>query len=182
LAATINTRELNGVAPGVASTIASPTGKLIFQMSDSHAEDASNPILRPVSGSYYSYWKSIYLNAVTTPPTEINNIKFYSSGTMSWTGVTLYVGDETPDVANYVQAVGTLGKTGTEIVTGYSGITAKTTMNTYTSGSPKSVTGSIATPNIGAISKLIVLQLTITGAVDPGDAGSATLTWRYDES
>lgn len=181
MAATLSTIELNGAPPGATSEILDG-GNLTYQMSDSHTEDADNPILRPLSGSYYSYWKSVYLNAKTTPPTQINNVKIYGPGSYGWTGVTLYIGDETPAIGSYEQAIGTLGKTGDEIVASHGGITTKTTMNTYTSGSPKSVSGSISNPNTGAITPLLITQLQITTDAISGGAGTAVMTWRYDEA
>lgn len=180
MAAEVATWEVNGAHPGVEEQF---TGGVIrFQMVDAKAEDVTKIILRPISGVYYSYWKSIYFGCVTSPPTQINNVKFYSTGTISWTGVEIHIGDETPTLANYVQATGTLGKTGNEIVASHSGISAKTTMNTFTEGSPKSIPGSISNPDTGRISDLGILQITISTSVESGSSGSATLTWRYDES
>lgn len=181
MAAEVNTVTLNGVSPGTPTTI-SDGASLRFQMIDAFAYDDSKAILRPLAGSYYTYWKSIYLNCTISPPTAINNVKLYSTGSIPWTGVSLWVGDETPTVGNYVQATGTEGKTGLEMVASHPGISARTAMATYTSGSPISVPGSISNPNVGAISYLVILQMQIDTNVVSGSSGGATLTWRYDES
>ena len=181
MAANVNTIELNGVAPGSPSTIADG-GSLYFFMADAHAYDSSKAILRPGAGTYYTYWKSIYLNCLTSPPTAINNVQIYSTGSIAWTGVSLWTGEETPAVASYVQATGTEGKTGLEMVASHPGITVRKAITLYTSGSPKSVTGSISNPDTGAISNLVILQMHIETDVESGSSGAATLTWRYDES
>jgi len=176
MAATVNVRELNGVAPGTPITIT----MLYFQTSDQSAQDATNILMKPLAGSYYSFWKTIFLNCESSPVTAINNVKFYSPGSISWTDIILYVGNETP--STYEQALGTIGLTGTEMVAGHSGITAKTAITTYTSGSPKSVSGSIVNPNTGRISGNVILQATIGTAAVAGALSSVTLTWRYDET
>lgn len=182
MAAVLDTQEINGTAPGALTALPSPSGRLTFQMIDAAAEDESNLPMRPPSGLYYAYWKSVYLNAISSPPTEINNVKFFSDGIIPWTGVTLYVGNQTPLVANYVQAIGTEGQTGVEMITGHGGISAKTIMNTYSSSeTAKSIDGSISTPNVGAITKLLVLQCNFSINVVPGDTGTTELTWVYDE-
>lgn len=180
MAATLNTIELTGVTPD--ATQIADGGNLNFQMVDASASDATKQFLRPLAGTYYSYWKSVYLNALTTPPTQINNVKLYSDGAIAWVGVELFVGDEMPTVGNYEQATGTEGSSGDELVANHGGISAKTTMNTYTSGSPKSITGSISNPSVGAITRLMLLQMNITTVANTGDAGSAPLTFTYDET
>lgn len=183
MAAVLDTQEINGAAPGALTAIPSPDGDLYFQMVDAAAEDETNFPMRPPSGLYYAYWKSIYLNAVSSPPTEINNVKFYCDGIIAWDGVTMYVGNQTPLVANYVRATGTEGQTGIEMVTGHGGISAKTIMNTYSSSeTAKSVDGSISTPNVGAITKLLILQCNFSTDVVPGGTGTTVLTWVYDET
>lgn len=181
MAAIVNTKVLHGSAPGTPSTVADE-GSLQFQMKDAFTYDASLAILRPVSGSYDTYWKSIYLNCSTSPPTGINNVQIYCSGTISWTGVILWIGHETPTIGNYVQATGTEGKTGLEMVASHPGISVRHAMNTWTTGSSKDVPGSISNPDVGAISNLVILQMQIGTDVVPGSEGSATLTWRFDET
>ncbi len=176
MAATVNTRQLNGTTPGSPSTIAA----IYMQTSEQAAQDTTNILMRPLAGNYYSFWMTVYLNAESSPVTTINNVKIYSSGASPWTGVTLYVGDET--TSTYVQATGTVGQTGSEMVANHGQITARTDMNTYTSGSPKSVSGSISNPNTGRISDYVVLQCEVGTGATPGPLTGQTLTWRYDET
>ncbi len=177
MAAIVNTQELNGAPAGTPTTVTT----IYLQTVDQAAQDANNPMIRPLSGVNYSFWKTIYLNAATTPTTQINNVKIYSDGAIGWTGVTLYVGNETP-VPGYEQATGTVGTTGTEMVAGHGGITGRTSMATFTSPSPKTVTGSITNPSTGRISNLVILQTELATTAAPGVLATETLTWRYDET
>lgn len=176
MAATVNTRQLNGSTPGTPTTVAA----IYMQTSEQAAQDATNILMRPLAGNYYSFWMTVYLNAESSPVTTINNIKIYSDGSIPWTGVTLYVGDET--TSTYVQATGTVGQTGNEMTASHAQISGRTNMNTYTSGSPKSVSGSISNPNTGRISDYVVFQCEISTGATPGALSGETLTWRYDET
>lgn len=175
MAATVSVKELNGPAPGTATTVTT----LYFQTTDSASQDLTKPLIKPESGSNYSYWKTIYLNADTPPDNQIDNVKFYSDGSIDWPGCTLWVGDETPDT--YVQATGTEGETGDEMVANHPGITGKTDMSNYTQSSPKSIPGSITNPNTGRITDYIILQVEVTSAASTGDLPTEVLTFQYDE-
>jgi hypothetical protein len=178
MAATVSTRELNGAGP-TPTTVTT----IYHQTVDQSAQDNTNILMRPLAGSNYSYWKTIYLNCVTTPVTQINNVKFWSDGAIGWTDITYNIGDETPVIGSYDQATGTAGSTGDEVVANHAAITGVTDIETYAAeGSAKTITGSIANPNVGQISSLVILQLTIGTSAVAGTLSSETLTWGYDET
>lgn len=179
MAATINTRELNGVSPGTPTTVTA----VYLQTIDKVTSDATNILMRPLAGNYYSFWKTLYLNAETSPVTEINNVRIYGPGSF-WPAddVALYVGDETPVIGNYAQSTGTEGQSGNELVANHPAITTKTDFANYTSVSPKSVSGSISNPDTGQISDLVLFQAILGTSAEPGTLSSKTITWIYDEA
>lgn len=169
----------------------SPTGTDITSLNtranaaDAHStNDTSNPVQIPAGASIsYSYWVTTQLYAVTSPSGTINNIKWYSDGTNNFgTGITC-VGN----TANaYVQATGTPGQTGAQLTTGaHSGLAGTPTnvfASGYTSGSPKSVTGSISSPTTGAFGDFFVYQIVVDSTATAGTSATETFTWKYDET
>ena len=70
------------------------------------------------------------------------------------------------------------------MVTGHTGVTAKTDIFTYTSGAPKSLTISEGSAQIDAINEetdYVLLQMTVTDTASPGTLSAETLTFQYDE-
>lgn len=179
MAATVSTRELSGAGP-TPTTITT----LFFQTIDQVASDSTNILMRPLAGNNYSFWKTMYLNAESTPVTQINNVKVWSDGTIGWTGITYNIANETPVIGSYVQASGTIGLTGDALINAnHPAITGVTNIETYaTEGSAKTVPGSISNPDVGQISNLIIVQLIIGTSAIPGDLSSEVLTWGYDET
>lgn len=175
MAATVVTYVYNG-AGGVGALATN----VRFKLADNNTQDANNPCVVPSAGTNRSFWKVIALYCTVAPDTAINNVKLYSDGALAWAGCIIYVGNETP--ASYSQATG--GATsGDEMVANYGGgvITGKTDLFTYTSASPKSITGSISYVT-GKITNYVVLQLDITNAAGAGVQAAETLTWQYDET
>jgi len=168
MAATVSIKEVNGASPGTATTITN----LRHCTSDTYNPGTSYPIPRPSSGIKRGYWKTIYLNADTSPSGTIDNIKFYCDGSIDWTGCTLYIG--TTDT--YTQATGTEGDSGDDSTV------ATTDITTYTSSSPLSVNGSISNPDTGKISDYVILQLDVTSSASAGLLSQETLTFQYDET
>lgn len=167
MAATVSIKECNGSGP-TATTVTAAR----LCTSDTYNPGTNYSLVKPASSYNYSYWKSFYLNADSTPATAISNVKWWTDGTIGWTGVTLYAGT----TASYTQATGTQGTTGT-----VSGV-ATTDASTYTSAAPLSVSGSISNPSTGKISDYVVVQAKVgTGAV-AGPLSSETLTFGYDET
>ena len=159
-----------------------------FKTADDSVIDANNPIPIPTSGTNRSFWKSIFLQATGGTFTQIDNVKFFTDGTGFPTGITVFVGDETPtknsgSTAGYDQATGTVGTNGNELTT-HSFITAKTDAFSFTSGSPKTVTISEAGAIInasGETTNYVVAQMDVADTASPGDLADETWTFQYDE-
>src|SRR4051812_19253350 len=108
MAATVSVKHGTGaVSAGLATTNTTITNARLCT-ADATNDATSHPLVVPSSGTNYSYEQWTYLNADTTPTGTINNVKWYTDGSIGWTGVTLYVGT----TATYVQATGTSGTTG----------------------------------------------------------------------
>lgn len=172
----IVTKEYNGAGP-VATTIT----HLKHRANDTYVNDATNPIPKPVATGY-GWWKTIALYADASSDIY-SDIKIYGVDP-TWTGATLYIGDETTDT--YDQATGTVDGSGDEIVASHDQVTAKTSFfATYTSLNMKTVglIGGVATIGpLGApqrISKYVFMQLTVTSAVAAGSLPNGTIYWRY---
>jgi hypothetical protein len=180
MAATVDIVRLTGSGP-TASIITSINTRA--NALDSHTTaDATSPIQIPTSGSNYSYWVNTRLTCSVTPAGTINNLRWYSDGANNLgTGVTM-VGNE---ATAYTQATGTAGVTGTQLTVGaYTGGTLTTPVDpfTFTSGSPKSLAGSLVNPNTGQFGSLFVYQLVIGATASPGVVGSESFTWKWDET
>lgn len=171
------TKEYNGASP-TASTIT----HLKHRANDTYVNDATNPVPKPATTGY-AWWKTVGLYADASSDIY-SDIKIYGGGDPSWTGATLYIGDETSDT--YDQASGTVDGSGDEIVAEHSQVTAKTNFfTTYTSLNMKTVGlnggGSILGP-LGSpqrISKYVFFQLTVTSSAVAGSLTNATIYWRY---
>jgi hypothetical protein len=171
--ATIAFRHGTGAASaGLATTNTAFTNARLCT-SDTANAGTLNPLIVPTAGTNYSYEQWHYLNADTTPTGTVNNVKWYTDGSVGWTGVTLYVGVS----STYVQATGTPGSTGTLSTV------ATTNAGTYTQASPLTVSGSISNPNTGKITQFVVVQGRITSsATSSTTLATETISWRYDET
>lgn len=167
MAATVSVKQANSTGP-TATTITN----LRFNTDDTVNPGTVNPLVKPSAGTNRSYWKTVYLNADSSPAGTINNVKLYSDGTIGWTGCTLFVGT----TGTYTQATGTPGTTGTD-----SGV-ATALMSGFTSGSPKSVTGTITNPSTGKITDYVVFQVDLSTSAVAGTLSAETLTFQYDET
>ena len=165
-------------------TGAGPTATDITSINTrANAEDAhstagtTNPIQIPASGTNYSYWVVTRLNCTVAPSTSISNIKWYTDGANTLgTGITM----KAATASVYVQATGTLGTTGTQMIVGnYTGLSTPADAFTYTSAAPLSVTGTTSTT--GQFGDRVVYQIEVASTASPGATGQETLTWRYDE-
>ena len=116
-----------------------------------------------------------------TPSGTINNLRWYTDGANGFgTGVTC-IGQE---ATSYVQATGTAGQTGTQLTTGnHAGLTgAPVDPFTFTSGSPKSLAGSLSNPTTGQFGSFFVYQVVVGTTALPGATPQETFTWKYDET
>jgi len=140
-----------------------------FKTADNDAQDTSNPIVIPDSGTNYSYIKQLALYAETSPSGTIDNVKFYGPGSLGWTGCGCYVTTS----STYTDPT-------TQQDTALSGWTDN--FGSYTSSSPLSVAGSISNPDTGRVSDYVVLQLGVESTAEPGVQSSVQITMRYDET
>ena len=187
MAATVTIRSWTGTAGAPTKTdVTSATKRLVTE--DAHySGGTTNPIPVPAAGSNYSFWPSYRLSADTTPTTQINNLRFYSDGTSSSpSGVTwlAQTANITPD-AGYRQASGTVGTTGLALnTTNHTGLTAAPVDPfAWTSGSPKTMAGSISNPSTGDFGDFMVMQLVVASTTAATGAITAEqFTVVYDES
>lgn len=193
MAATVIINRYNG-AGETATDITSTTTRL--SQADSASPGTSNPI--PAVGTLdtsaaVSVWAVTRLHASTTPSGTINNIKWYTNNPTLQTGVKLR--GET--ATSYVQPVTTnltFGAGGQLTTTTYSTMSAAGGANgsvladpgaagVYTSGSPKSVSGSISNPSTGGFGDRFVFQMQVASTASPGVISpTITVTWQYDET
>lgn len=170
MAATVSVKQATGSGP-TNTTITN----LRFCTVDA-ANDTTNPLVKPSSGTNYSYVAWVRINADTTPTGTINNVKFYTDGANGYgTGVTV----KGITTASYAQATGTAGTSGDLSSTVY---TSGTDIFTYTSASPLSVTGTLSNPSTGIISNYVAMQVALSTSVTAGTPSAETFTFRYDES
>lgn len=167
MAATVVVKQANSTSP-TTTTISN----LRFNTDDTVNPGTTNPMVKPSAGTNRSFWKTVFLNADTTPSGTINNVKIYSDGTIGWTGCTLFIGS----TGTYTQATGTAGTTGDDSAV------ATANIQNYTSGAPKQLTGSITNPSTGRISDYVVMQVDVSTSAVAGTLVAETLTFVYDET
>ena len=183
MAATVVINRWTGSSGGPTKT-AIQSANTVANASDAHqstASGSSNPIRIPSSSTNYSFWVSTRLSASTTPTGTINNIRWYTDGANNLgTGVTCKGNTATA----YVQATGTTGTTGNILNTSNHANLAGATADVFghTSGSPKTVTGSITNPSTGDFGDFFVYQVEVGTTAGAGTTGSETFTWLYDET
>lgn len=149
--------------------------------------DTTSPIQIPTSGTNYSYWVSTRLSVDVTPATLINNIKWFTDGTNDLgTSIGMVCAKANVGVdGGYRQAAGTPGVTGTQLTqANHSGLAeAPSNAFSFTSGSPKSLAGSMANPSVGDCGDFLVYSLTVgSTAVAGPTASQEVMTFSFDES
>lgn len=167
MAATVVTKQATGAGP---STTTITNCRL--NTDDTVNPGTTNPLVKPAAGTNRSFWKTVYLNADTTPDNAINNCYIYSDGSIGWTGVTLYGGS----TGTYTQATGTAGTSGDD------SSVATANVQSWTSGAKKQLTGSISNPSTGRITDYVVFQGDVSTSAVAGNLAAETLTWQYDET
>lgn len=167
-----------------------------FASMDAYNPVMQNPCIIPSSGNNYSFWKHIHLSIATgTGFTTINNVQFYSDGTIPWTCGTdggLFVGlrdagdNGCPMDTEYDIATGTVGTTGDwmdDAVDGHGYYNDQTanpaSIADYTSGAAL-IVDSTDHSAVGD-TKSVVLQVRIHDDATQGDQSSETLAFSYDE-
>ena len=162
----MSVKEVNGGATPVATTVTNCR----FCTDDDYNPGTDYPMVKPAAGSNYSFKKTLYLNADTSPSSIINNIKFFCDGTIGWTGVDI----ECAVADAYTEPTGTIGTTGDDE-------SLNNNIEDYTTGSPLSMTGSISNPDTGKVSQYLELQAVVSTDAVAGALAAETVTFRYDE-
>lgn len=161
MAATVQIVEKNG-AGGTATDKTS--GTIRHKNADNATVDLVNPMVKPLSGSDWSFEKWIRFNVDSGTYTEITNIRAYTDGTNSWTGVNLWW----KAVASYsTPAEGTSS-------TGY------TNAFSYTSGSPLTL-GAGPFTGTGQKGDHLVSLMEVTTSAVGGVLSGETMTIAWDE-
>jgi hypothetical protein len=205
MAATVTIYEANGGTDGTPGTHTRVDGQNLgngvdvdvrFCTADAYNDIAVHPCIIPAAGSNFSYWKHLYLNIATgTGFTTVNNIRFYTDGTIGWTcgtGGGLYVGirdsgdNGTPMDASYEVATGVVGTSGHDIDdvtnghTYYKDQTAPPALaSNYTAGATLLVDS--ADYSVADDSDAIVLNVKLATDATQGTQAAETLTFLYDE-
>jgi len=190
MAATVTVKEITGATDAKTYTLVATDSPGRYCTADDPAPGTGNPIPIPSSGDYYSYWKSHCLDLAGTF-TKINNIDWFTDGTLAWTlgtGGNILVGTSTatedgcPD-ASYDQAEGTAGTTGETIDASHSyyagaagGVVAATT---YVTGGRLPVDDYDHTAT--GKTKHVVTQVQVHDDATQGEQADETFTFAYDE-
>lgn len=199
MVATVTVYEANGGTDGTPGSKNLVEGQAVnagtdvrFATTDAYNPVATHPCIIPSSGDNYSYWKHLYFNIATGSGfTTINNIKFYTDGSIDWTcgtGGGLYVGTRTtgdngvPMDASYEVATGVEGTTGDNMLTAHarcgSGGSAALASN-YTSGSPLLIDSTDYSS--ADDSNAVLLQVKIHSDATQGTQADESLSLVYDE-
>jgi len=141
------------------------SGTIRFKNADNATVDTSNPMVKPPSGTDYSFEKWLKFNVSAGTYTEITNIKAYSDGANGLgTGVGLYAKAVTT-FATPAEATAT---------TGYSDFFG------YTSGSALSL-GAGPYTSTGEKGDHLVMIATVASTASGGMTPTETLTVAWDE-
>lgn len=162
MAATVQIIEKNG-AGGTGTDKTS--GSIRFKNADNATVDLVNPMVKPVSGTDYSFEKWLRLNVTGGTYSQITNIRMYTDGSSGMgTGVGLYAKAVT-NYATPAEATST---------TGYA------SAFTYTSGSSLSL-GAGPFTSTGEKGDHAVLMCTVADTASQGVTAAETLTFAFDE-
>jgi len=179
----IQIRRLTGAGP-TGTDITSINTRL--NSDDAHSTaGTTNPILKPSSGTNYSFWAVTALYHDGAGTGTVNNIKWYTDGANGLgTGRGLVVAT----AGVYDQATGDTGESGTQLTVANYG-NGTTDLNAepvnafgLTTGSPLSVDGTETDPEDEYIGDMVVVQATVADTASAGVSSAETITWRYDST
>lgn len=141
------------------------SGSVRLKKADNSTVDLANPLVKPSSGSDWSFEKWLRLNVTGGTYTQITSIRAYTDGSSGLgTGVNLWAKAE----ASYATpAQGTAS-------TGYANAF------TYTSGAPLSL-GAGPFTSTGEKGSHLVLLAEVTSAASGGLTASESITFAWDE-
>jgi len=159
------------------STGAIPDNTIIsnLRFSSDDVVNGTNRVGIPTSGTDFSYWKSFYLDALTSPIGTINNIKFYTDGGVFGNGVSV----KGNTASAYTQATDNRELT-TSSYPALAG--APVDIDDFVIGSPLVVPGSISNPSTGKISDWVVLQANVSFNAIPNAQSAEVFYFQFDET
>lgn len=180
----VQIRRYWGSAASNNANITSGNTRLLAQEAHT-ANGTTNPIVKPASGTNYSFWAllRLYFDGVGTG--TINNIKWFTDGE---NGLGTGRGLIASTASVFAQGVGTEGTTGTQLtVANYGNGTtdlddAPVDAFTLTTASPLSVGGSVTDPSSEAFGDYVVIQATVADTASAGLSPTETTTFRYDST
>lgn len=180
MASTMAINELNGVAPGTATNVAS--SNLIFGNSDAHSP---GNVVRVEGGTAYSFKKYLRLRATGGTWTTISNPQFYTTGTGGLsTGCVFWLKNAADNT--YVQPVAATATDVSGGVTFANHLTGtRKRLDTISYGSGSTNAGSWPNSTYPApvdIGDLIICFAVISSTAAAGTMGTSTMTWVWDET
>lgn len=164
MAATVNIRSAHGGSNGSPSTNSNVTS-IRFKSADNDTADTSNPLVKPTSGTNYSYEKWLSLNVTVAPDNNLTNLRFHRTTGMP-TGIDDYYGERT-QAQGYEVPIGTVSSYAT---------TAVPTTATVLTNNNGTFTGT------GMYGPWIVLQWRIGTGASAGNQSAVTYRFTFDEA
>ena len=195
MVATVNIQQAIGGSDANPATYNNITTSTRLQTKDQYnPTDTNYPIPIPTTGYKHSYWIHICLDLSGTF-TKINNIRFYSDGTIGWnygTGGELRRGSRDtsdhgcPIPTEYDIATGTEADTGDTIedeTNGHDYYNTQTTPTTNVANDTETTPATIDSTDHTTTgkTKAVVLQCKIANDAIQGQQTTETLSFKYDE-
>lgn len=104
--ATVQIQENNGAGP---TSTDKTTSTIRFKNAANATIDTVNPMVKPTSGTDWSFKKWIGFNVTAGTYTDISNIKAYSDGANGWTGVKMWAKAATSTYSTAAEETATAG-------------------------------------------------------------------------
>jgi len=137
-----------------------------FKSADNDTADTSNPLVKPTSGTNYSYEKAYRLNVTVAPDNNLTNLRFHRSAGTPSTGITDLYGERS-QATGYATPIGTISTIAT---------TTMPTSATVLTNDNGTFTGT------GQYGPFIYIQWQIGTTAVAGTQSTLTYRWTFDES
>lgn len=176
--------------PGV-STNTDPLGapNIRFKRADDPNIDGADPNIIKDGMTSISRWKQIYLQCVTAPTVQVDNVKIYTGGPGDNYGpeISVDIGNisttrhttPAPDTTGY-----SVSDTDDEDMAGHGSIMSHSDFFVFDAGNKYDVliTEELSKiDGIGETTNYVVLQMYISDMAAPGNLADKEITWEYDE-
>lgn len=165
MAAVIEVRAAHGGSAGSPASQAAVT-TVRFKTADNDTADTTNPLVKPTSGTNYSYEKWFKLQVTTGPDNNLTNLRFHRSAGSPSTGISDFYG-EVSQATGYSVPVGTNSTLAT---------VAMPTSATVLTNDNGTFTGT------GQYGPWLVVQWDIATTASAGTQTTLTYRWTFDES